>query len=125
MSETAVMPGDAARIAELEREVDRLRLRALVVRLVAAEISDFVVEDDLWVVVDDVIARWLARAPDDPQELAGARGFWSRYAGAVEYAPPGSDSEFRMEFADHDDGTDGWYFLAVWADHVGRLQDQH
>jgi hypothetical protein len=114
------------RVAQLEREVESLRLRATINRILGRDVSAWVNNDDsdLDLIVEDVVQQWLARKDSDPSVLDGPCGFWSRYANRVEWAPPESGNEYRAEFcpAHEDDPFDtDDYFRAVWAAHVAGL----
>src|SRR5690348_1534049 len=89
MSATAVDTGRAGRVARLGRELEVMRLRLAVSRVVTRDVSQWVNDDDavLDVIVDDVMRRWLARSAEEPAVLDGPDGFWSRYANRVEWAP--------------------------------------
>jgi hypothetical protein len=113
-------------LVELGRELESLRLMATVNRIVGRDVSAWLDDDDasLDLIVDDVTGKWLSRAESDPQTLDGPGGFWSRYANRIEWAPPDSDDEYRVEFCPSDpDGFDPeQYFRAVWRTHVAELR---
>ncbi|HEY2674189.1 MAG TPA: hypothetical protein VGJ07_27960 [Rugosimonospora sp.] len=115
------------RVAQLEREVESLRLRAAINRILGRDVSAWVNNDDshLDLILEDVAQQWLARKDSDPPVLDGPYGFWSRYANHVEWAPPESGNEYRAEFcpAREDDPFDtDDYFRSVWAAHVAELR---
>jgi len=127
MSATVVDTGRAGRIAQLERELEVMRLRLAVSRVVTRDVSQWVNDDDavLDVIVDDVMRWWLARSAEEPAVLDGPDGFWSRYANRIEWAPAESGNEYRAEFCPVNESarfdTDE-YFRAVWAAHVAELR---
>lgn len=127
MSATVVDTGRAGRMAELEREVEVMRLRLAVSRVVTRDVSQLVNDDDatLDLIVDDVMRRWQARSADEPAVLDGPDGFWSRYANRVEWAPAESDDEYRAEFCPANESMrfdTEEYFRAVWAAHAAELR---
>jgi hypothetical protein len=118
---------DARRIEILERELQSLSLRLTITRSVARDMSTWVRDDEESVdlVIADVLRRWQDRdlcgqpaGPDDPEE------FWNQYANRVEFAPPGSDDEYRAEFcpAGPEPISIDDYYLAVWQAHVAQLR---
>jgi hypothetical protein len=120
---------NARRAAELERELESLRLRLIVTKVVARDASQWLNDDDasLEAIITDVVRQWQARLEDEPTVIDGPDGFWSRYANRIEWAAPDSDDEYRREFCPlHEAGrfdTDA-YFHAVWAAHVAELRSR-
>jgi hypothetical protein len=127
MGATVVDAGRAGRIAQLERELEVMRLRLAVSRVVTRDVSQWVDDEDavLDVIVDDVMRWWLARSAEEAAVLDGPDGFWSCYANRVEWAPAESGNEYRAEFCPANEGarfdTDV-YFRAVWAAHAAELR---
>jgi hypothetical protein len=99
--------------------------RSTVARLVVPDMHAWVEDDDgcIDLVIADVLARWQTRGSDEPARLGGHGGFWCRYANRVEYAPPGSENEYRAEFCAPGEklNTDEYYFR-VWAAHIAGLR---
>ncbi len=115
------------RMAELAHDVESLRLRAAINRIVGRDVSAWVNDDDASpdLTVEDVAQHWLARPDGDPQALDGPDGFWSQYANRVEGAPAESGNDYRAEFCATSVGggfDDYDYFHAVWAAHVSGLR---
>jgi hypothetical protein len=131
-----VLADGVDRVAELEHELELLKLRLEVTRLVVMDMSRWVENQDdlLDLVIDDVVTRWLARDPDADvparpggrrESHRGLRAFWRQTANRVEYAPEGSQDEYRAEFCPLDGqvATDiDAYYCRVWAAHVAELQ---
>jgi hypothetical protein len=132
---STVLADGVDRVGELEHELELVKLRLEVTRLVVMDMSRWVEDDDdcLDLVIDDVVARWLARDPStDRPPLRGLREwhhglreFWRQIANAVEYAPDDCEDEYRAEFCPPEGqvqkDTDGYYYR-VWEAHVAELQ---
>jgi hypothetical protein len=109
-------------MSQAVKRTDATRLS--VTRLVARDVSQWVNDDDavLDLVVNDVLACWRERdrQSDEPVDLVR---FWNEYANQVEFAPAGSDNQFRPEFCPDPPGpmdTDV-YYRAVWLAHAANL----
>jgi len=132
---STVLADGADRAAVLEHELELLKVRLEVTRLVVMDMSHFVEDDDdcLDLVIDDVVTRWLARDPhaDKPvprglrERHHGLREFWMQIANRVEYTPAGSEDPHRAEFClpegQVEELSDGYYYR-VWAAHVAELR---
>jgi hypothetical protein len=113
------------RLLELERDLEVMHLRTAVSRVVTRDVSQWVDDDDasLDAIVDDVARRWQAHGNGDPTMLDGPGGFWNRYADRVEWAPPESGHQYRIEFcpAEDDPFDEDAYFHSVWRAHIVEL----
>jgi hypothetical protein len=125
---TAVLAGDGGTtlLAELNHELERLRVVAAVNRVVGRALGlCFDGEDgSLDIIVEDVTRRFLARTDEDPQIIDGPGGFWDKYSDPIEHAP-GTDYEYRPEFCPEDGGEFDLddYLRAVWRAHIEGLRD--
>jgi hypothetical protein len=99
-------------LAEMQRN---MAARLEVVRMTARDVSQYLKDDDdaLELLVDDVLSFWDGES--DLSEL------WHLYANKVEYAPDGSDQEYRSGFGEGED-LDA-YYRAVWGAKVNELKE--
>lgn len=117
---------DSEGLSRLKGEVESLRLQLAVTRLVVRDVSAHV-DDDAGVdlIINDVVSRWLERdQAREPSLLDGPDGFWNWYANRVEFAPPGSDHEYRAEFCPQEPERleIEEYYEAVWHAHIAGLR---
>ncbi|GIH19663.1 hypothetical protein [Rugosimonospora africana] len=72
-------------------------------------------------VINDVARRWRGH---ESSALDGPDGFRNQYANRVEFAPPGSDHEYRPEFCPPKPERIEIeeYYKAVWQAHIADLR---
>lgn len=117
---------EAEDLSKLKSEVESLRLRLVVTRMVVRDVSAHVDDEaGLDLIINDVVSRWLDRDQTrEPFVLDGPGGFWNWYANRVEFAPPGSDDEYRAEFCPPEPERleIEAYYEAVWHAHIADLR---